>query len=397
MDTKEILNDIFSKTNSGIKLGLDRMLQASAELGNPHLAYKVVHVAGTNGKGSICTFTEAALRALGFKTGLYTSPHFIDFKERFRLNGVCCEDDDWLKIYNDIKTVSEKYDLTFFEISTIIAFVLFKNKKVEYAIIETGLGGRLDATNIVNPELSIITKIGIDHTAYLGDNIISIAQEKLGIVKKGKPVVMLSPDEKGIRMLAENIAFEKESEIYFVDSPKINRELKMKGAYQQLNASATMKALELMGFNDVDTNYRSLSQAVLPGRFDLRNIAGKDILFDVSHNPQAVHELVNNLKIEFAGRDIVLVAGLMKDKDTSLIVNKYCNVAKELIFTKPATDRSEAPHKLASLVTNEKKRILVTENVKEAIDLAMQKEGLICITGSFFTVGEAMEYLNIKL
>lgn len=397
MEKKEILNNIFSKTNSGIKLGLERMLKASGELGNPHLAYKVIHVAGTNGKGSVCTFMETALRSLGFRTGLYTSPHLVNFNERFKINGISCKDDEWLSVYKDIKKITENYDLTFFEISTLIAFILFKNAKVEYAIIETGLGGRLDATNIVDPEVSIITKIGIDHIAYLGDNIVSIAQEKLGIVKENKPVVMLNPDEKGIKVLAENIALEKNSDIYFVDFPKKKIELKMKGTYQQLNANTVIKALDLIGFCDTAMNCKNLSMATLAGRFDLRSIRDKYILFDVSHNPQAVNEFVNNIKDEFNGRGITLVVGLMKDKDTSLIIAKYCEIAEEIILTKPATDRSEDPEKLADMVTDNSIKISVTKNVKDAVNLALQKDSLICITGSFFTVGEAMEYLNIDL
>lgn len=397
MEKSEILSNIFSKTNAGIKLGLERMQDASKELGNPHLQYKVIHVAGTNGKGSVCTFTEAALRSQGFKTGLYTSPHLIDFKERFRINGVCCSDDEWLKVYNDIKDTCDKYDLTFFEISTLIAFVLFKNAAIDYAIIETGLGGRLDATNIVDPEVSIITKIGIDHVAYLGDNIVSIAQEKLGIVKDGKPVIMQIPEEKGIKALAENIAKEQGCKLLFIDYPEKKYALTMQGDIQQINANTVVNALQLLGFKFSISIKDALLNASLPGRYDKRLINGKKFIFDVSHNPQAVEVLIRNLKKDYASNEILVVAGLMRDKDTSYIIKKYCEAACDFIFTKPQTDRSELPENLASMVINGNINVDVKNEVREAVDFALQKDKVICVTGSFFTVGEAMEALGISL
>lgn len=397
MEKTEILDNIFSKTNSGIKLGLDRMFAASEELGNPQNAYKVIHIAGTNGKGSVCTFTSEAIQALGFKTGLYTSPHLIDFKERFKINSKSCEDEEWLQIYKDIREVCEKHNLTFFEISTLIAFVLFKNAKVDYAIIETGLGGRLDATNIVDPEISIITKIGIDHTAYLGDNIISIAQEKLGIIKENKPVVMMVPEENGIQSLSENIASERHSEITFVDYPQEKFDLNMLGEYQQINVNIVLSALRLLNLKITDQVFDSLKKAVLPGRYDKRIINKRDFLFDVSHNPQAVNEFVHNVKKDYSKDSIVFIIGLMKDKDISSIIKKYCDVTNNLIFTMPKTDRSELPENLATMVLDNNKNINITNSVKDAINLALNSDCTICITGSFFTVGEAMDYLGVSL
>lgn len=397
MEKSEILNDIFSKTASGIKLGLERMSAAAQELGNPQKSYKVIHVAGTNGKGSVCTFMEAALRAKGIKTGLYTSPHLIDFKERFKVGGETVLDDQWLSVYKNIKAVCDKYELTFFEISTLIAFELFKNLKVEYAIVETGLGGRLDATNIVDPEMSIITKIGIDHTAYLGDSIISIAGEKLGIVKDKKPVVMQKPQEIGIIKLAENIAKEKGSLITFVEEPNEKMKLSMCGDFQMVNVNLVLRALNILNISADENVIGALEQAQLPGRFDIRNVNGRQFLFDVSHNPQAVEEFSKNIRNKFSSNDIVIIAGVMKDKDTKLIINRYSNISDHLIFTKPSTDRSEDPNTLASFISNNEKTVAVTPNVKAAIEEAFNFDKTICVTGSFFTVGEAMEYLGVSL
>lgn len=397
MEKEEVLNKIYSKTNSGIKLGLERMKKAAEELGNPQLEYKVIHVAGTNGKGSVCTFTESAFRALGFKTGLYTSPHLIDFSERFRINGKCSVDTEWLNVYEDIKNVCEKYDLTFFEISTLIAFVLFKNKEVEYAIIETGLGGRLDATNIVDPEVAIITKIGIDHVAYLGDNILSIANEKFGIIKENKPVIMLRPDEKEVETLAVKIASQRKSNLTFIDFPSEKIDLQMEGDFQQINVEAVLNTIRTLGFRCSQQVLDALSKVSLPGRFERKKVKNRDFIFDVSHNPQAVDELVKNLKKENGDEKVLLVAGLMKDKDISVIINKYCEVADEFIFTKPDTDRSELPANLASMVKDQKIGRTITNSVSDALKIALQKDTLICVTGSFFTVGEALDYLKIKI
>lgn len=397
MEKTEILNNIFSKTNTGIKLGLERMLSASHELGDPQNSYKIIHVAGTNGKGSVCTFASEALQGLGFKTGLYTSPHLIDFRERFKINRKSCKDEEWLHIYRDIREVCEKYNLTFFEISTLIAFILFENAKVDYAIIETGLGGRLDATNIVDPEISIITKIGIDHTAYLGDNIISIAQEKLGIIKENRPVVMMTPEESGIQSLSENIAHKKGCQITFVGYPEKEYKLNMLGKYQQINANIVLAVLKLLNFEITDKVFNSLANSSLPGRYDRRVINDREFLFDVSHNPQAVDEFTTNVKNDYSKENIVFVVGLMKDKDTASIINKYCEVTNDFIFTMPKTDRSELPENLASMVVDDIKNIAVTDNIKDAIMLALEKDCTICITGSFFTVGEAMDYLGVSI
>lgn len=393
----EVLNKIFSKTNSGIKLGLERMLSAAKELGDPHKRFKVVHVAGTNGKGSVCTFAEAALRASGYKTGLYTSPHLIDFNERFKINGISCTDEDWLSVYNEISDVCEKNDLTFFEISTLIAFVIFAKENVDYAIIETGLGGRLDATNIVDPEISIITKIGIDHTAYLGDDIESIAKEKLGIIKCKRSVVMQLPDEPVIINMAEKIAEEKECQLTFVKDPKKELALTLKGEFQQLNVCTVLTALDKIGVNENFNIIEAIKKATLPGRFDKRIINGREFLFDVSHNPQAVDKFIQCVKDESLQNKFIFVVGLMKDKDTSHIVNKYCEVTGNIIFTKPDTPRSESPENLAQMVDGSMVQVSTTNNVIEAIDKALSHTGNICVTGSFFTVGEAMAYLGITI
>ncbi|NLE02707.1 MAG: bifunctional folylpolyglutamate synthase/dihydrofolate synthase, partial [Fibrobacter sp.] len=189
MNGSEIKKHLYSLVNKGIKYDLDRMIAAANSINNPQTFYKSFHVAGTNGKGSTCSFIESVLRASGFKTGLYTSPHILRFEERFRVNGEIVTEDKWLSVYKDIHDKLDIYNLTFFEASTLIAFELFKRENVDWAVFETGLGGRLDATNIIMPQVSVITRIAMDHMDLLGNTLADIAKEKFGIIKKDTSVV----------------------------------------------------------------------------------------------------------------------------------------------------------------------------------------------------------------
>jgi dihydrofolate synthase/folylpolyglutamate synthase len=201
---EETIARLFSLTARGIKYDLDRMLIAVRRLGNPQSACRSFHVAGTNGKGSTCAFIASILRAHGHRVGLYTSPHIIDFEERFIIDGRPVATEAWMAVYQAIEPAIADLNLTFFEITSIICFELFKRERVDYAVFETGMGGRLDATNVVTPVASVVTSIGIDHAEYLGPDLLSISREKLGIVKPGVPLVMIrSPEETIMRLASE--------------------------------------------------------------------------------------------------------------------------------------------------------------------------------------------------
>ncbi len=212
----DIEHRLFNRTTKGIKLGLDRMFAAAATLGNPQNAYQCIHVAGTNGKGSTSAFIESVLREHGFKTGLFTSPHIISFEERFMINGKPIITRQWMDVYRSVEPIIEDLRLTFFEAVTLLAFELFKREKVEWAVFETGMGGRLDSTNIIIPKVASITAIAMDHMNFLGDNLLSIAGEKLGIVKKGIPLVMALPLQKEIVELAWAKCKELNAPCFFV-------------------------------------------------------------------------------------------------------------------------------------------------------------------------------------
>jgi dihydrofolate synthase / folylpolyglutamate synthase len=194
--TKELLNELFSMTFHGIKPGLDRILHLLSELSNPQLRYPVIHVAGTNGKGSTCSMLASVLRSAGYKVGLYTSPHIRDFGERIRVNGEVIADTDILRLASPLIKSAKPVGGTFFEVTTALAFQYFAEQRVDVAVVEVGMGGRLDATNVVEPMLTVITSVDFDHTEFLGDSITKIATEKGGIIKPGIPVVVGSQDQQ---------------------------------------------------------------------------------------------------------------------------------------------------------------------------------------------------------
>jgi len=215
---EEIAQRLYSRTTLGIKLGLERMRRASELIGNPQASFASIHVAGTNGKGSICAYIESAIRAHGVKTGLFTSPHLVRFEERFIMNGFPVSGPQWTAVFDDIADVIESMHLTFFEATTLIAFELFKREGVQWAVIETGMGGRLDATTVVDPAVTVITSLSLDHMQFLGNDIVSVAREKLGIVKRHVPLVIARPKEEQVRAAALDRCAEMDSPCVFVSS-----------------------------------------------------------------------------------------------------------------------------------------------------------------------------------
>jgi len=413
-DSREIIERLFSRTRHGIKLGLDRMLAASDETGNPQNAYSSIHVAGTNGKGSVCAYMEAVIRSTGFRTGLFTSPHIVNFEERFIINGNPVPTLKWLEVYCDVENIIEKYNLTFFEAITLIAFELFKREKVEWAIFETGMGGRLDATNIIVPRVSVISVIGMDHTEYLGKNLSSIATEKLGIVKKNVPLVMLKSPQSAIESLAIKRCDEMSAPCFMVSedhsgeyATNVNSTnflyngkkftTTLNGKFQVKNAMVAIKALECAGFNDIASMADGIASTILPGRFQILELLNRIVVFDVGHNPNAAEAMADALKIRFDGLPMCFVTGIMKDKDIAGILSHYCGMATRLILTKPKTDRAAPVEYLSGLVPAGFTGIC--ENIPD-VDMALavalgRGEKIICITGSFFTVSEAMIALGV--
>lgn len=414
MNASEIKKHLFSLSSKGIKYDLNRITEAAQKCGNPHLAYKCFHVAGTNGKGSTCAYIESMLRTSGFKTALYTSPHILQFEERFQINGKVIDEQQWLDVYEDLKHIVDDFSLTFFEAATLIAFELFRRNNVEWVVFETGLGGRLDATNLVKPEVSVITRIAFDHTDLLGKDLVSIAAEKAGIIKKNIPAVVACNDDIQVlnvlkqRCDAMNAPC---SVVSFSDAQNITETstgisftrkgleycVSMAGQYQVINALLALEAVERASLLDYNACVKGLASTFLPCRFQEFFHNGKRLILDVGHNPDAADAFVKNIKKNFANKNVCIITGIMKDKDYPEIIRNYAQIANTIIFTRPDVERASQPEDLMKSFVDNKNRCLIRKTICESIETAFSGSyDLICIAGSFFTVGEACKILGIN-
>jgi len=380
------------------KLGLERIRAVLEALGNPERAYRVVHVAGTNGKGSTCAMIEAGLRATGVRTGLFTSPHLIEPTERIQIDGIPVSTADFERAFNIVHETAEKLDLdchpTYFETVTAMAFWLFREKQVETAVIEVGLGGRLDSTNVVQPVLTVITPIDFDHEAYLGHTIEAIAGEKAGILKPGIPAVFASQ-----RPEADKVLDARAAELHVPVTRAEDFEIRdlhidargsrfsgivcpLAGEHQVDNAVTAALALRALG---VSTD--GIADARWPGRIEHVS-PNPDIILDGAHNPAGARALARYLERFYGTRRIWLVYGAMRDKAIEEVAGILFPLASELILTAPDTSRALRPEALAEFAG----RGHIEPTVEAAIDYARTHaadEDAIVITGSLFVVGEA--------
>jgi dihydrofolate synthase/folylpolyglutamate synthase len=375
----------------GMKPGLDSIRRVCASLGNPQDALKVVHVAGTNGKGATCALIDSSLRAAGFSAGRYTSPHLVSLTERFLLNGKYVDEKLLDKVY---AAIPESEKLTYFELLTAVSFELYRQASVDWLVLETGLGGRLDATNIVSkPEVCVITRIGLDHCDWLGKTLPEIAAEKGGIIKSGVPVVLgAMPDEA--REILQRIAAERDARCIFapdiVSEGDIPRDFALEGKFNRENALTALAALKVIGI-DRSATERSFASVAWPGRFQKIVRDEKCFIVDGAHNPPAMRALVDAVKADGVAVDAA-VCGFCGDKD----------VAENLRILREVTPKALAvairnPRSLASAVTAD---MLIKEgfsdvracgSLAEALALAPECT-LVC--GSLFLAGETLELLN---
>ena len=409
-NTDELRKSLFSLTNKGIKYDLERIRHAAEETRNLDCRFASVHVAGTNGKGSTCAYIESVLRCAGYKTGLFTSPHLIRFEERFRINCKEIEEAMWVGAYERLMPVIEKNQLTFFEVTMLLALELFKEEDVEWAIFETGMGGRLDATNIIRPEVTVITSIAMDHREYLGETIEKVATEKLGIVKKGIPLVAVEPEKCTVRDLIISASGERDAPLTFLSRKcaEILSEtaietvfryrdntytIGMKGSFQVLNALLAIESIRKLGISIPDENVaQGLKIMRLEGRFERKTVGRKEVVIDVAHNPDAINELCCTLRNTFLTQPIVIVAGIMADKDYCEMLQILNAVASHIILTCPAIARAARTEQLSACLTD---RFTVTKSVESAVIHAFSREEpVLCITGSFYTAGEAIAALG---
>ncbi|TKJ17260.1 bifunctional folylpolyglutamate synthase/dihydrofolate synthase [Candidatus Woesearchaeota archaeon B3_Woes] len=388
MNYEKSLKYLFNRKFFGMKLGLKNIRDLMDHLGNPQNDFKSIHVAGTNGKGSVCSFLSSILEKEGYKVGVYTSPHLVSFRERIKINGKKIERKEISSLLSKIKPFVK--DHTFFEVVTALAFLYFKKKKVDIVLVEVGLGGRLDATNVITPEVSVITNIGLEHTEHLGDTLEKIAFEKSGIVKQNIPLVTLS-DCKGLNVLKKTCKLEK-CKLHLVKPKKLK--ISLKGNFQHQNASLALGVVDVLREKGYKISNKSvvdgLMNAKWPGRFEFVN---GNILFDCAHNPCGAKTLAREIK-KLNYKNIYFIVGIMKDKDIKGICKNLEPIAKEIIITKPHVTRAADPGEIADFIGKE---VDIIDDIRDALEYAKikaSKEDLIVLTGSIFTVGEAFSFIR---
>lgn len=395
------------------------------KLGNPHKDLKAIHIAGSKGKGSVACFCASILKEAGFKTGLYTSPHLETFRERIRINGEFISKEDMVELIGIMRPHTEKIDsLSFFEVYTALALLYFKRKKIDLAVVEVGLGGRLDATNVINPLVCVITPISFEHTQKLGNTLASVAKEKSGIIKR-ENLVISSPQKKEALDVIKKTAKDKSASIYVVgenisyqhiESTDTNQtfhvtgifgeyaplKINLLGEHQVINAATAIGAIEALGFHRIiipkEAIRKGLGQACWPGRIEVVK-REPSIVLDGAQNVASVQALVKTIKKDFSYKRLILVLGISRDKDIAGMAKILRTIADRVILTRANLSRAAEPHSLASFFDQDK-NVEITPSVKEAITRAKEyaeKDDLILICGSLFVVGEARRELNQQL
>ncbi|MFA4911025.1 MAG: folylpolyglutamate synthase/dihydrofolate synthase family protein [Desulfobacteria bacterium] len=409
---------LYSLQASGIKLGLANISRLLDLLNNPQRGLKSIHVGGTNGKGSVAAMVSSILDKAGYKVGLYTSPHLVNFTERIKINNHEISESRVAEltdfIYQKIEGTELARDITFFEFTTAIAMLYFLEQGVDFAVLEVGMGGRFDSTNVVDPLVSVITNVSMDHQYYLGKTIHEIAFEKAGIIKKGgivitgvtQPSVFASIHErclqdgaalyrvgrdiKGRRMADGRVDY------YGMKNKYSDLRLNLLGRHQITNAVIALGAIEVLkekGYEIEDKAiYEGLEKTYWPGRLE---VVRRDplVVLDCAHNPAGIKTLRDAISNgTFSFNRLFLVLGIMMDKDFRSIISKLAPLADKIVLTEPKMDRSASPQILYEEVKKHHKEAEIVGDVKEAVSLAIslaEREDMVCVTGSIFTVGEA--------
>ena len=413
MDSKqEILDWLYGLTVHGIKLGLTNITELLRRLGNPQDSFRKIHIAGTDGKGSTSAMISSVLRYSGVRTGLYTSPHIIDFNERISVDGKNISNADLSRLTALIRPMVEdmrkdNMQCTFFEVTTALAFQYFKEKDVEYAVIEVGMGGRFDATNIIVPDVSVITPISVEHTEYLGDTLEKIAGEKAGIIKDGVPVVTVN---RGVAFeVISKKASETRSEVIRVEEPQEVRTFEdhtnfrykgeqftvgVPGEYQAVNASVAIEAVRNLPEKDRFTDHlrEGLEMTWWPCR--MQKLEGLPIVLDVTHTKAGSRVLADNIS-KIYGR-VTIVFGVLSDKDIEGIVANLSEIAARMIVTTPVSERSADIGVVEKAARKYIGNLTVIPSIDEAFDTAMEirDDTVVLITGSFIMAEDALKWLR---
>jgi dihydrofolate synthase/folylpolyglutamate synthase len=424
MAYQDSLDYLYGLQRFGIKLGLDNIRELLSRLGEPHQAFRCVHVAGSDGKGSVCALLESILRRAGYRVGLYTSPHLVRFNERIRVDGVEIPDRDVVRLTEEIRPRAEAMAAsgkaaqpTFFEFTTAMAFQYFREQGVDLALLEVGMGGRLDATNVVIPEVCVITRIGMEHTEHLGRTLERIAREKAGIIKEGVPVWTVEQPAlpvirercqalgSPLRVVGKDLRVEREpsglegQRIRITDGGAHEYEVGLLGTFQAENAGlayGVVQELRRRGWKVSETAVRrGLSKAEWPARMQVVS-RYPAIILDATHTVEGARRLRESVEELFAGRPLTLVIGILDDKDLGGIASQLGPLCRRVVATEPATERGRAAEEVAAAfeAVGEVKVVKpVAEAVRTAISMSRAHD-VVLITGSLYTAGEAMVFLK---
>lgn len=420
MNYEEALQYIHSPKYNNMRLGLDNIKSLMSALGNPEKQLKFVHIAGTNGKGSVASYLSHILEKAGYKTGLFTSPFIERFNERIKVNQEDISDDSLAKITEMIKKIIEKEEIstTEFEIMSAIAFQYFYEQQCDIVVLEVGLGGRLDSTNVIDhPLLSIITSIGLDHQAFLGSTLTEIAGEKAGIIKENTPVLLYS-QEKEAEDTVYRVAREKKSLVFQPDFSQITnistdlsgqsfdykslKDLKVSllGKHQLKNAAVVIEAVQLLKQNGIYIDENALrlglAETKWPGRFEIIH-QNPIVVIDGAHNIDSINALVDNLTKYFHDKKIIAILGILQDKDVEEMIEGVSAVIDSFITVTPNNPRAMKAEDLACRLTSKNQLAQASQSFEEAIELAIEKagkDGIICSFGSLYYIGEIRKIMK---
>jgi dihydrofolate synthase / folylpolyglutamate synthase len=410
-----------------MKFGLEGISRLLRGLGDPQKQFRAIHVAGTNGKGSVASMLAAIFTAAGYKTGLYTSPHLERFEERIRIDGKPVPQRSVASLVTTLRPSLRKFKPTFFEATTALAFTYFAKSNVDIAIVETGLGGRLDSTNVLRPCLTIITGISLEHTEILGNTIEEIAGEKAGIIKKGIPCVTGAVDAKAVKVFrracrkqntrlivasAKTIAEKKctlegtQVDAVVGKSPLEDLVLSLPGHYQLRNLAVVLEAVNQVRASG---DYTLADDSIREGLANVREFSGLTgrltimskkplAVVDVAHNAEATGQLVDTLQ-RLGFRKATVVFGVMKDKDHVGMIHSLAAITDHAVAVAARSARSRSASDVAATFAKEGCKVRAALSVQEGVRFAFEsapKKGLILVTGSHFVVGEAIPAFNRK-
>lgn len=438
---REALEWIHGLGRFGIKPGLERVNAMLELLGNPQFRSRFVHVAGTNGKGSTAAMLASILRAAGYAVGLFTSPYLLSFTNRMAVNNADIDQGELVRLVSRIKPIVKQLQNdpelghpTEFEVVTVLALVYFATSGVDLVVLEAGLGGRLDATNIVTPLISIITNISLEHTDVLGHTIEEIAFEKAGIIKQGKPLITAAEDQRALgvfekrcqdldcpcyrvfppREAAEQLVDQRPVSImkqitedgqffdyYGFDHEQPDLFIPLRGKYQLLNAATALAAVELLGEDGFTISraaiLKGLAETYWPGRLELLQKEPL-VIMDGAHNPAAMEKLAEAVPSYFKYKRLVLVIGMLADKDTAAMLKSLIPLSDIVIFTRPLLPRAADPQNIADYVADHLRLVkdyYVIKDYRQALDKAFalaEPEDAILVTGSLYTVSDIRAY-----